>query len=238
MLDQKTIGFALAPYSLWCRSDTADERRRQLDGAVRRLNAAYFHWQLLDDVADINGDTRHGLVTGPGFILLSQGGIASRHLEAEDAPGQAGVMAAEIDRSRLLCEQFAASPLCDCDRQLFPAGGAASPADAQQLVRCALANREGDLDRPLAELCAARDRQAQGYLAAMKSRDWSAARRHLDASGASVRIMLAAQEDATRETARTELQRVDDQDFLKTLDIIEMLTRHCGAKACRLVMRG
>jgi hypothetical protein len=242
MLNQKTLGFVLAPFNLWCRSDATCEQRRTLERAFLKLNSAYFHWQLLDDVADIDSDMEHGLVTGPGFILLSQGSIARRYLDVTTASERCGDaemrdVEAAVDRSKLLCEWFASSPLCDRYRHFFATGDSMSAESLQHLVRCALANCECDLDVPLSQLCAARDQQSQDYLTAMKSREWTEARRHLAASRASVRIMLAAQEEAAREMARTEMGRVEDGFLLKTLDIIEMLARHCGAKARRLAVQ-
>src|SRR5262245_21811489 len=76
VLNQKTLGFALAPMTVCCREQTNVDRRSELTRALLTLNSGYCHWQLLDDIADLQGDTAGGLITAPGFILLSQGEIA------------------------------------------------------------------------------------------------------------------------------------------------------------------
>ena len=65
----------------------------------------------------------------------------------------------------------------------------------------------------------------------MMSRNAFLASRQLVASGANVRIMLAAQEDAMRELARIELRHVGEAPLRQTLAIIELLTLHCSTKA-------
>ena len=114
VLDQKTLGFALAPMNIWCRDGAGIERRRKLDRALLTLNSGYCHWQLLDDLADLKSDTEQGLITAPGFILLSQGTIARLFLEYVDQGGGFSDAVArrlvEAARdNRLLCDWFLSS---------------------------------------------------------------------------------------------------------------------------------
>src|SRR5262249_24773109 len=121
VLNQKTLGFALAPMTICCRDQAGIERRTELTRALLTLNSGYCHWQLLDDIADLQGDTAGGLITAPGFILLSQGEIGRLFCERVDqrhTPGDADgrQLLAAVRRSRLLCDEFLSSPLCDADR--------------------------------------------------------------------------------------------------------------------------
>jgi hypothetical protein len=100
-------------------------------------------------------------------------------------------------------------------------------------IRCALANSENDLAMPILDLCLRRDSQADGYVAAMQSRDSVAALRNLRASGTPFRILLAAQEDVARQRIADELSRIVDDSLLMMLRIIEALIIRCHGKACR-----
>jgi hypothetical protein len=233
----------LAPLRLWCRDETGQARRREFERAFCRLNAGNFHWQLLDDLADEAADTEHGLITAPGFILLSQGAIAGRCRAAMDVAerfGPAGsALIDDIRRSQLLCDRFRFSSLCDRHRHALADPedtGAPAPDSIEDTVRCALANCEDDLAFPLSELCARREEQSQSYLAAMRDHDGAAARRSLRDSKAGLRILLAAQEETAREFARDELRLLRDGALLKVLRIVELLTMHCYGKARRAVL--
>jgi phytoene/squalene synthetase len=239
VLNQKTLGFALAPMTICCRDQTSIERRTELTRALLTLNSGYCHWQLLDDIADLQGDTAGGLITAPGFILLSQGEIARLFCERADqrhAVGDADgrQLLATVRRSQLLCDWFLSSPLCDAYRHcvVLSNHGPASADSIDNTIRCALANRESDLNVPLPELCSRRSREADGYLAAMRSRDSMAALRSLDASGAASRILAAAGEEAARERISDELASIADPSLLMMLRIMERLIARCHHKAC------
>jgi hypothetical protein len=77
-LNQKTLEFALAPIALYCATRAARRRFERLEWAFLTLNGGYAHTQLLDDIADLAGDTARGLVTAPGYLLLSQGRMRAR----------------------------------------------------------------------------------------------------------------------------------------------------------------
>src|SRR5262249_46339744 len=111
---------------------------------------------------------------------------------AGDADGRQLLVA--VRRSRLLCDEFLSSPLCDADRHCVALSdhGSASVDSIASTLRCALANGENDLRAPLPELCSRRGIEAEGYLAAMRSRDSMAALHNLHESGAPARILTAA----------------------------------------------
>ena len=235
----------VAPLNLWCRSDADQSRRREFERAFFNLNAGNFHWQLLDDLADEKTDTEGGLITAPGFILLSQGMIAGRCLTGMDVAERfcetaVGELKSAVQRSELLCDRFESSSLCDRYRHSFAdleSDSSVQSDSLQNAVRCALANCADDLVLPLWELCSLREEQARHYLAAMKDRDWAAARRCLFASKAGFRILLATQEESAREFAKDELHQIRDTSLLKILRIIEMLTMHCYGKARRAALQ-
>jgi phytoene/squalene synthetase len=239
VLNQKTLGFALAPMTICCREQTSIERRTELTRALLMLNSGYCHWQLLDDIADLQGDTAGGLITAPGFILLSQGEIAGLFCGRADQRHTLGdaddrQLLAAVRRSQLLCNWFLSSPLCDAYRHgvVLSDHGPASADTIGSTVRCALANGENDLNVPLFELCSRRSREADGYLAAMRSRDSMAALRNLDASGAASRILAAAGEEAARERISEELASIAQPSLLMMLRIMERLITRCHRKAC------
>lgn len=241
LLDQKTLGFAIAPFNIWSRDSAGIERRRELVRGLVALNSAYCHWQLLDDVADLKKDTGQGLVTAPGFILLAQGKLARLVLRNADRGDEfsgplARQLLEQVCRSRLLCDWFLWSSLCDTCRHNMSAisdEGSRSWDSVEHPIRYALANSENDLAVPILDLCRRRDSQAEGYVAAMQSRDSVAALRNLSASGTSFRILLAAQEDVARQRIGDELSRIVDDSLLMMLRIIEALITRCHAKACR-----
>jgi phytoene/squalene synthetase len=238
VLNQKTLGFALAPMTICCREQTSIDRRIELTRALLTLNSGYCHWQLLDDIADLQGDTAAGLITAPGFILLSQGEIARLFCERADQSDAVGdadgrQLLAAVRRSQLLCDWFLSSPLCDAYRHCVALSdhGSASADSFASTVRCALANGENDLRVPLPELCSRRRIEAERYLAAMRSGDSMAALHSLDESGAPARILAAAGEEAARERISDELASIADPSLLMMLRIMERLIARCHRKA-------
>jgi phytoene/squalene synthetase len=173
LLNQKTLGFVFAPWALWALDDRARLRRSTLEQAFLTLNAGYDHWQILDDLADIKGDTRQGRITTPGFILVSQGAIAERIIACSNGTQfDNGALLDAVRNSKLVCERFANSPLSDGIRHLIDVGGPDNKADViDSLLRCALANHEDDNLASLRQLALARQLQARNYLAALKSGD-------------------------------------------------------------------
>src|SRR5262249_1801864 len=141
---------------------------------------------------------------------------------------------AAVRRSRLLCDEFLSSPLCDAYRHgvVLSEHRPASADSIVSTVRCALANGENDLSAPLPELCSRRRIEAEGYLAAMRSGDLMAALRELNESGASARILAAAREEAARERISDELASIADPSLLMMLRIMERLIARCHHKAC------
>jgi phytoene/squalene synthetase len=233
VLNQKTLGFALAPLALWSGDAAGHERRNKLQQAFLELNAGYCHWQMLDDLADIKDDTREGRVTAPGFILLSQGAVARKYLEATDmsAEGEWRTLLDATRQSMLVEGRFLTSPLCDPYRLIVGQPCNAQVVDAA--VRCALMNDDGDRLVSLRELARARSHHARSYLLAMQSGEPEEALRALSESRVAERILFAVADDAARIEARERLRSVADRPSLMMLHIIEALIRHCYRKALR-----
>ncbi|WP_186294531.1 squalene/phytoene synthase family protein [Bradyrhizobium guangdongense] len=242
LLNQKTLGFAFAPWALWVRDDTTSERRRNLEDDCLTLIAGYWHWQILDDVADIRGDTRQGLVTTPGFILLSQGALARSYLDcvstttrenaaesATTSPPVAAILATE-----LVSERFLASPLADDFRHLISLSHPAdTPAARESMLRCALVNGDDDVSADLICIARARRDQAASYVDAMRSGDWSAALNVLGQSRVMGRILVTVDQDVGQSEARERLALIRAPSSRAVLGIVEMLIRHCYRKARR-----
>lgn len=238
VINQKTLGFALAPMALWVRDGKCQERRNKLNHVFLALNGGYWHWQILDDLADIDIDTRQGRVTTPGFILLSQGALAQTYLEPvharEATLSTKSPLVDAILNSELVCERFLASPLSDDFRHLidhFRSND--TPATCDSLMRCALTNSEDDHLVDLTQLSLARRDQAASYLTAMRAGDWDAALNALAQSRVGIRILTSIDEDIARIEAKEQMASIPDPASRTMQWIIELLIRHCYRKARR-----
>lgn len=239
VINQKTLGFALAPMALWVRDGECRRRRSELEGAFLALNGGYWHWQILDDLADVGVDTRQGRVTTPGFVLLSQGALARRHLDGANT-GQIGRSARasltdDVLNSGLVCERFVSSPLMDGFRHLIGRSRQADTARSslEGMLRCALVNDEGDVSTDLTRVSETRRDQAACYLAAMQSRDWDRALDALARSGVANRLLSSIDEDVAGIEARRQVASIAGRAPRTMLAIIELLIRHCYRKAIR-----
>lgn len=238
VINQKTLGFALAPMALWVRDGKCLERRQKLNQTFLSLNGGYWHWQILDDLADVEADTRQGLVTTPGYVLVSQGALARTYLERAPAQemtcsGKPALVETALG-SGLACERFWASPLSDGFRYLINRSRAEdTPATCDGLMRCALTNSDDDAFVDLRQLSLARRDQAASYTAAMKAGDPDAALDALAQSRVGIRILAGVDEDVVRIEARDRMASIPDTASRTMLGIIELLIRHCYRKAQR-----
>jgi phytoene/squalene synthetase len=238
VLNQKTLGFAFAPWALWVRDGTSRERCRKLEDASLTLNAGYWHWQILDDLADVRVDTRQGRVTTPGFILLSQGALARSYLDtANETQVGRSAISSRVDtilNSQLVCERFLASPLADDFRHLIDLSRPTdTPGTCESMLRCALTNNEDEFFLDLTQISLARRDQAASYLAAMTSGDWNAALDALAQSRVAGRVLSSVDEDIARIEVREQMALISDRASRTVLMIVELLIRHCYRKARR-----
>lgn len=239
VINQKTLGFALAPMALWVRDGECRKRRNQLEGAFLALNKGYWHWQILDDLADVGVDTRQGRVTTPGFVLLSQGALARSHLDSANAAQVGGsaraLLTDAVLNSGLVCERFVNSPLMDGFRHLIGRSRQADTARSSLdgMMRCALVNSEDDVSIDLTRISVTRRDQAACYLAAMQSRDWDRALDALAQSGVANRLLSSIDEDIAGIEAREQVASIAGRAPRTMLAIIELLIRHCYRKAIR-----
>ncbi len=240
LLNQKTLGGFLAPLILYCYSDESDARRRKLSRIFRLLNSTYFHWQLIDDIADLRKDTQATIVSAPGYLLLSQGQLAREISGVLSAKGRVELRALQslwqsVEASWLLCDVFLFAPLLDGHRTVI-AGFLNSPAkcdaeNARKAFAAALANRVSDFDSDLAALCYERARQADGYLGALQSGDADVAVAFVEESGACDRILQSAYSEVVAERAEKEIAAVSDFDMSTFLYCVERLIRKTLIKA-------
>ncbi len=150
VFDEELLGLRYRRTSnIWCRDGAGIERRRKLDRALLTLNSGYCHWQLLDDLADLKSDTEQGLSTAPGTILLSQGTMARLFLEYVDQGGGFSDAVARqfveaVRDSRLLCDWFLSSSLCDRYRHsiaTIPGDNSPSAKSVSATILCACQRR-------------------------------------------------------------------------------------------------
>lgn len=239
VLNQKTLGFFTVPISLWSSTQASGDRSRELIDKFVLLNQGYVHWQLLDDVADVLKDTTDGLVTAPGYILLSQGSLAQAWANEETRQRCKRFPIGEVlTTSLLLCDHFRNSSLLDSVRQEigFSSSGETFP-NVTAAVHCSLANVPADLSIPLEELGIRRIEQARQYAAAMQSHNWREAIRWLDDSAAASRIVIAVDDEPRRVDAALGLADVADTSLFRVLYILETLIRRAYQKARQAVSR-
>jgi hypothetical protein len=234
VLNQKTLGFFTAPMSLWTCTQEDRGRSQELIDKFVSLNQAYLHWQLLDDVVDVSKDTIDGLVTAPGYILLSQGSLARVWLNEEREPRDKRPSIGELlAESSLLCNWFQNTPLQNIG---FSSSGAGFP-NLTTAIHCSLANTTTDLGLSVEELSIRRVDQARRYAASMKSRNWGEAIRLLDESAAAGRIVLAVNDELRRIDALLSLGEIADVSLFRVLYILERLIRRAYIKAHRAISR-
>jgi phytoene/squalene synthetase len=237
ILDQKTLPFFFAPLSLF--ADRQSESFRALEAAFLTLNAYYVHWQLLDDVADIADDTARGIVAAPGFMLISQGALADLYcrVEGELAPGDHGLytLFATIRESALLSREYRETPLTGGFHEALATldadlpGTLRSPNGAErvlELLRCALANDDGDLRCPLGKLVLDRSEQASAYVTAMRANDPAAAESAIRRSRAASRVLAPLQLYGRRALALQNISGIDraTRDAIRILDRLMFAT--------------
>lgn len=238
ILDQKTLPFFFAPLSLFADRQAASFRA--LESAFLTLNAYYGHWQLLDDVADIADDTARGIVAAPGFMLISQGALADLYsrVEGELVSGDHGLhmLFGAIRESALLSREYRESPLTGPFHEALAALDADLPGTLRlpngaervlELLRCALANHDGDLRRPLRALVFDRSEQARAYVTAMHDNDPVAAESAIRRSRVASRVLaplelygrraLALQNLSTMNRATRGVIRILDRLMFTTL---------------------
>ncbi len=250
ILNQKTINFFLAPIALYCLTPTALKKYEILKEYFLSLNSRFFHWQLMDDIADITADTRDGMITSPGYVLISQAQLAS-HFQ-----NYIGFLNNDIDISNktissiaeqniispaletcLLIEEFCPPLLwdeiqayrqkADNNRITLP------PKLAQRCARTALSNLPSDERLSMSELIARRVAQKTSYMQAMASGDRDAAVAQVLESGAAYRLLGVAQDAHRIAGLKAKLRHLDDPALLAVLRILHGMM----ARACRRAVR-
>src|ERR1035437_3587067 len=246
ILNSKNVEFLLAPFNLWRVDEDSDQRFTQFVRQFERLNRAYLHYQLIDDVADLAEDADEGIIGAPGAVVLAQGRLGRSILEFSADAMAAGRTASDGDACRVVAAvkergladgDLADAPLFDRFRHRF-GGLVVSPQqrlDGDVYLRCALANRESDLSLATMDLLRRRDQEARSYIDALGNGDSPAAQRWLLRSGAPNRILNAVGHEA----AVIDLRRALDTDrgsaSTRLLYVLERLMRHTYQAALNVV---
>jgi hypothetical protein len=228
-LNQKTLEFALAPIALYCVTPTARRRFERLERAFLILNGGYAHTQLLDDIADLAGDTAHGLVTAPGYLLLSQGQLAERVLAAGDVDRAA--LHALAHASDLLVADLWPGPACH-DRVGASAGS--SGDDGAACAVRALANADAELSWPMQALVERRQRESAAYAGALGAGEADGAIRAVLESGVARRILGTVHDEQRTRRLRAELAAVEDHRLRSVLLLFDRLMARAYRRACRV----
>jgi hypothetical protein len=200
------------------------------------LNNAYFHWQLLDDVADLAVDCRDGILGGPAYVLLSQGKLASTVLQEggikdKDHSSISNRLSAALTDSDLLCSPFIRSPLCSRSGFVLSKAQEVLPF-SETGVRYALVNAPSEIGMALTALCSLRIEQASELANSWRDRNWANAAHAILNSGAPGRIVMAANDAGMRASATSSL-RYSRKAVLATL---ELLIEHSYRKAANVAL--
>jgi|WetSurMetagenome_2_1015567.scaffolds.fasta_scaffold56738_1 hypothetical protein len=142
VLNQKTLNFFLAPINLFCNSITEFEKLNRLRNTFLALNKCYWHWQLIDDVADLIKDSADKIISAPGYIVISQGQLSQFVLTLGklNSFNQSKALDIYITESRLL-------------ESYLPFAEHYSPEDNIYLrTKISLSNTADDLNMDLKEL--------------------------------------------------------------------------------------
>lgn len=237
ILNTKNVYFFLAPLYLWTWAEGGVERFRRIEELFLLLNSAYLHYQLLDDVADLEEDLHQGVIAGPAAMLLAQGTLAEftmqrrAQYDSGDVFAMDAALAEAIDESRLLCPELLRSPFFDRVRAVI--GGPPPFVDHQLALRYALANTETDLKLPLDRLILERVNQARRYMVAAKSRELACARDKVLESGVCSRIVVAAGDEVSLGIFQDRLSP-GDRAATRVLYILERLMQHTYRAAYRV----
>jgi hypothetical protein len=191
-----------------------------LDRGLRILNRYYRHWQLVDDVADLVDDTEIGLVTAPGFILLSQGNLARSFLDGEFSTLDEAAVADFALRTGLISGHFV-------ELLLPPPKKTDGPV---WLISRALQNSASEESLDLEALAMLRVNQAWRYRDAIGSGNSSGALAAVDESRVAERI-LGGHDACRRRIARWRIRASGAEG--RTLMILDGLMLHTLHKARR-----
>jgi hypothetical protein len=238
IMNHKNVEFLLTPFRLWCVETESAARFGKLATMFLALNSTYVHYQLLDDLADLDEDLAQGVIASPGFILLSQAKLG-RLLMAWNGthPKEEGVeemrIAEQVFKSELLCSEFLKSPMYDGVRPYLVEhctdGRRSAPAEIA--LKCAMGNTLQELSLPLEALASRRVFQGTAYLDGLRAGNISAARRNLLESNVPNRVLSSVGEDGTVLNLQQELRDVTSYEHIQVLFIMERLMRKTHATA-------
>jgi hypothetical protein len=226
VVDQKNH-CVFAPLVLGTGSKEAAARYALFLALFSSLNSAYVHWQLLDDIADIDEDCRCGIVGAPGYMLLSQGHVAARLLQSArmkpgGTPGRIQEASHIVHSSLLLPEDCGWLRQCD--------SGWRSESD---LAFGALSNTREDDRIAIDALCDLRIVQAARFRAAMLKGDSGSAVKALTDSKVASRVVQVVADVRRARYCRAQL-RAEGARLRATLSTIAGAMERTFRAACRV----
>jgi hypothetical protein len=240
IMNHKNVEFLLTPFRLYAVEEVSAARFQALASAFLALNGLYLHYQLLDDLADAMDDMKCGIVGAPGFVLLSQGALASAFIASSTSDSPESIRLAlqsiesAIDRSDLLCAELVKSPIFDSLRHWLAAQASSNSNECiEARLRCAIANVEAELYETLPSLADRRNRESWEYLNSLRIGNVDRARDLLIKSNVPIRLLSAVGEEAA--AARFAKELVGDKPLgeLRILFAMERMMRRTYRAACR-----
>lgn len=241
VLDQKTLNFFLAPLALFCPSQQSVKRYDMLKENFLKINKAYFHWQLIDDIADIIKDTFEGIVSAPGYLLISQCKVAEKVLSSlVDSPELVEPFT-YLQKSNLLNKHF--SSWQKCMKEICIEFDSIEDINIEKIthmqaiacIKYSLANTSEELTLSLDELCNLRINEGNTYIDTMRNRDYSRAVQTLGKSCVSNRILESVSDPILDQRISEVLDKVDDVNLLNIIKLGRYIINRTYIKAIRVV---
>ena len=228
VLNQKTLNFFLTPISLFCRSNSSTENFRVLEKSFLTLNQCYFHWQLIDDVADLNEDIKDSLITAPAYILLSQGQLAEKLTEINLDQISNGLVNSQIEKhieeSALLLNYL-------------PFSGNINSENIYDKIKFSLCNSHKDFDKSLKELINEKIFLKNLYERAYLSNNFKNIRHYIRQSKTCNRI-LSSTFNPLKIHSLEEQFSSDDLRLKISMRVLNLLIEKCYIKALKTICTG
>lgn len=236
VLNTKTLNAFMAPLSLFATTASASSRCADVKELFLGLNTAYFHWQLIDDVADLATDVTAGLITSPGFLLISQADVAARflaHLNREDTDPQH--MNEILDRSELL------TPRLVLPYGVFQVAGqnhcASTSYDLQRMrrrVSLAISNIPEEHLLNTETLCVRRVQQREMFLDGLRRTQPRKALRALADSHTTARILSSSLDIPRLAAVRQRVGGLESRELRRIAALIEGAIQRAARNAIKM----
>jgi len=233
VINQKGVNGFLAPLSLFKISPHSSQSYTILETSFLFLNSAYFHWQLIDDITDLEADTSLGLISAPGYLLISQGQLAERLLpfsvKGEDSNSESSLfsdISAYISESCLLEDYNEQNFSNTFLFKSFQKDTGRTDDEGEKtenlraLAKKAIANDFIDFSMTLGELCERRIQHKASYIDAMRTFNKNLALKSISESKVSKRIINIIEIKKRVVYFQSKLKNLDDPYLISSLRMI------------------